>query len=45
MQFSMERLSDIINQNAEQSDNESKQIALPPIVGKLEYLGVSFRFA
>ena len=45
VQLSMERLSDIINQNAEQSDNESKQIALPPIVGKLEYSGVSFRFA
>ena len=45
VQLSMERLSDIINQNAEQSEEASKQIALPPIIGKLEYSNVSFRFA
>lgn len=45
VQLSMERLSDIINQNAEQSEEESKQIALPPILGDIEYSNVSFRFA
>ena len=36
VQLSMERLSDIINQNAEQTPEESKQIALPPIKGNVK---------
>lgn len=45
VQLSMERLSDIINQESEQSEVEANQIALPPIKGKIEYVNVKFRFS
>ena len=40
----MERLGDILNQVAEQTAEETAQVALPPIEGRIEYEGVSFRF-
>ena len=45
VQISMERLSDIIDQNSELSNPEElKQIALPPIKGNIKFENVSFRF-
>ncbi len=44
VQLSMERLGDILNQNSEQTEEESQQIGLPPIEGKISYEKVSFRF-
>jgi HlyB family type I secretion system ABC transporter len=45
VQLSMERLSDIIDQNPElQNAEEIGQIALPPIQGKVRFEHVSFRF-
>ena len=45
VQLSMERLSDIIDQNPElQNADEIGQIALPPIVGNVRFENVSFRF-
>ena len=41
----MERLSDILNQVPEQTSEESSQVSLPPIEGKIRYEDVSFRFA
>lgn len=46
VQLSMERLSDIIDQNPElQNVDEIGQIALPSIVGNVRFENVSFRFA
>ena len=44
VQLSMERLGDILNQTAEQTPEESLQIALPPLKGNLRYESVKFRF-
>ncbi len=44
VQLSMERLGDIINQESEQTEIESNQIALPPIEGQITYDNVRFRF-
>ena len=44
-QLSMERISDILNQVPEQKSEESSQVSLPPIEGKIRYEDVSFRFA
>ena len=45
VQLSMERLSDIIDQNPElQNADEIGQIALPSIVGNVRFENVSFRF-
>ena len=44
VQLSMERLGDILNQVAEQTAEETAQVALPPIEGRIEYEGVNFRF-
>ena len=44
VQLSMERLGDILNQTAEQTQEESLQIALPPLQGNLRYENVKFRF-
>lgn len=44
VQLSMERLGDILNQTAEQTPEESLQIALPPLQGNLRYENVKFRF-
>ena len=45
VQLSMERLSDIIDQNPELGNAEEiGQIALPPIHGEVRFEGVSFRF-
>ena len=35
----MERLGDILNQVAEQTAEETAQVALPPIEGRIEYEG------
>jgi len=45
VQLSMERLSDIINQDSEQSEQQAQQIALPPIKGNITYDKVKFRFS
>ena len=45
VQLSIERLRDIIDQNPElQNDSSYDQIALPPIVGKVCFEDISFRF-
>ena len=45
VQLSIERLRDIIDQNPElQNDSTYDQIALPPIVGKVCFENISFRF-
>ena len=45
VQISMERLSDIIDQNPElSSSDEVGQIPLPPITGSIRYEDVTFRF-
>ena len=45
VQLSIERLRDIIDQNPElQNDSSYDQIALPPIVGKVCFENISFRF-
>jgi len=45
MQLSMERLSDIIDQNPElNSSDEIGQISLPSIIGNVRFENVSFRF-
>jgi len=45
VQLSMERLSDIIDQNPEFQTNElGSQICLPPIKGKVSFESVKFRF-
>ena len=45
VQISMERLSDIIDQNPELSrEDDLNQIPLPPIKGELRFENVSFRF-
>jgi ATP-binding cassette subfamily B protein len=43
--LSMERLSDILDQPAEQASEALQQIALPPISGAVSFERVSFRFA
>ena len=46
VQISMERLSDIIDQNPELSrDDDLSQIPLPPITGNIRFENTSFRFA
>ena len=46
VQLAMERLSDILDQNPELSnDNDLNQISLPPIVGSIRYEDVSFGLA
>ena len=45
VQLAMERLSDIIDQNAEfSSEDDVNQIPLPPIKGNIRFENVSFRF-
>ena len=45
VQVSMERLSDILDQNPELSRSEDiEQIAMPPIVGSIRFEDVKFRF-
>ena len=44
VQLSMERLGDILNQVPEQTAEETAQVSLPPIEGRIEYENVSFRF-
>ena len=44
VQLSMERLGDILNQVAEQTIEETAQVALPPVEGNIQYEDVSFRF-
>ena len=44
VQLSMERLGDILNQVPEQTSDESLQVSLPSIEGKIKYEEVSFRF-
>ena len=44
VQLSMERLGDILNQVPEQTVEETSQVSLPPIEGRIEYEDVSFRF-
>ena len=45
VQLSMERLSDIIDQNPElNNNNELGQISLPPIAGDVRFENISFRF-
>lgn len=45
VQLSMERLSDIIDQNPELNNSEElEQIALPPILGNIRFENISFRF-
>ncbi len=44
VQLSMERLGDILNQEGEQTEEESQQIGLPPIDGRITYDQVKFRF-
>ena len=45
VQLSMERLSDIVDQEPElQKSSESSQISLPPIAGKVVFEDISFRF-
>ena len=43
--LSMERLSDILDQPAEQTSEALQQIALPPIRGSVSFERVSFRFS
>ena len=46
VQLSMERLSDILDQNPElSSQDEIGQISMPPIEGSIRFEGVRFRFA
>ena len=46
VQLSMERLSDILDQNPELSHSEEVgQISMPPIRGSIRFEGVRFRFA
>ena len=46
VQVSMERLSDILDQNPELSrDGDISQISMPPIQGNIRFEEVSFRFA
>lgn len=45
VQLSMERLSDILDQNPElSSQDEMSQISMPPIKGDIRFEGVRFRF-
>ncbi len=45
VQLSMERLSDILDQNPElSSEDEIGQISMPPIEGSIRFEGVRFRF-
>ena len=44
VQLSMERLSDIIDQNPELAGADIEQIALPPIQGAVRFEDVKFRF-
>ena len=45
VQLSMERLSDILDQNPELStSDEINQISMPPIVGSIRFENVNFRF-
>ena len=41
VQLSMERLGDILNQVPEQTVEETAQVSLPPIEGRIEYENVS----
>ena len=43
--ISMERLSDIVDQVPEAGDQESSQISLPPIQGKIQFENIRFRFS
>lgn len=42
--LSMERLSDVVDANAEGSDNEMDQLPMPPIAGEVVFQDVEFRF-
>ena len=42
--IALERLSDIIDTPQESTDSDKKNIPLPTIAGKVEYMDVSFRF-
>lgn len=42
--ISMERLSDIVDQIPEAGENDSDQISLPPIEGKVKFDNITFRF-
>ena len=43
--LSIERLSDVVDAQAEGSDNELDQLPLPPIAGEVAFQSVDFRFA
>lgn len=43
LQISVERLADVVDADTEQPE-DLQPIALPPIIGKVEFAGVSFRF-
>ena len=43
--LSMERLADIVDQTPEAGDNDSEQIALPPMQGGVQIEALKFRFA
>jgi len=42
--LSMERLSDVVDANAEGSDDEMDQLPMPPIAGEVVFQDVEFRF-
>ena len=43
--LSIERLSDVVDAQAEGSDNEIDQLPLPPVAGEVTFQAVDFRFA
>ena len=43
--LSIERLSDVVDAQAEGSDNELDQLPLPPVAGEVTFQSVDFRFA
>ena len=42
--LSIERLSDVVDAQAEGSDNELDQLPLPPVAGEVVFQSVDFRF-
>jgi len=42
--ISMERLADIVDQVPEAGENDAEQISLPPIIGKVHFESLKFRF-
>ena len=44
-EISLERLADIVDQQPETGIDESVQISLPPIAGKIEFENIKFRFS